>query len=196
MRVITKKLSDMKPAAYNPRRDLQPGDREYEAILRSFDEFGYIEPIIHNVRTGNLVGGHQRLKIMIAKGFTEAETVIVDLPEEDEKILNIALNKIRGRWDYDKLPDLLKEIDEAGELMNSGFEAYELEALLTSYDHIGDLLNEDFSDTGKKELSTFTMTFVLPAEAREAVDIYVASHENGKTELSTAIINKVKEALA
>lgn len=196
MKIVKMPLAELNPAAYNPRRDLQPGDREYEALRRSLDEFGYIEPIIHNERTGNLVGGHQRLKIMLEKGLTEAEAVIVDLSEEDEKILNIALNKIRGRWDYNKLPDLLKEIDEAGELANTGFEAYELEALLTNYDHISDLLEEDFSDTGKKELSTFTMTFTLPAEAREAVDTYVASHENGKTELSTAIINKVKEALA
>lgn len=196
MKIVKMPLAELNPAAYNPRRDLQPGDREYEALRRSLDEFGYIEPIIHNERTGNLVGGHQRLKIMLEKGYTEAEAVIVDLSEEDEKILNIALNKIRGRWDYDKLPDLLKEIYEAGELANTGFEAYELEALLTNYDHISDLLEEDFSDTGKKELSTFTMTFTLPAEAREAVDTYVTSHENGKTELSTAIINKVKEALA
>lgn len=196
MEVKTMPLSELNPAAYNPRKDLQPGDREYEALNRSFDEFGYIEPIIHNKRTGNLVGGHQRLKILYAKGHTEAETVIVDLSEEDEKILNVALNKIKGRWDYDKLPELLKEIDEAGELANTGFEAYELEALLTSYDHISDLMEEDFSDTGKKELETFTMTFALPAQAREAVDNYVASHENGKTELSTAIINRIKEALA
>nr|DAL85233.1 MAG TPA: Putative modification methylase [Caudoviricetes sp.] len=196
MEVKTMPLSELNPAAYNPRKDLQPGDREYEALNRSFDEFGYIEPIIHNKRTGNLVGGHQRLKILYAKGHTEAETVIVDLSEEDEKILNVALNKIKGRWDYEKLPELLKEIDEAGELANTGFEAYELEALLTSYDHISDLMEEDFSDTGKKELETFTMTFTLPAQAREAVDNYVANHENGKTELSTAIINRIKEALA
>lgn len=196
MKIIKMPIAKLIPAAYNPRKDLQPGDRAYEALLHSFDEFGYVAPIIYNEQTGNLVGGHQRLKILEAKEYTEVETVIVNLSEEDEKTLNIALNKIKGRWDYEKLPDLLQEIDEAGKLANTGFEAYELEALLTSYNHISDLLEEDFSDVGKKELSTFTMTFVLPAEAREAVNSYISSHENGKTELSVAIINKVKEALS
>ena len=50
-------------AKYNPRKDLQPGDAEYEKLRRSIEEFGYVEPVIWNERTGNIVGGHQRFKV-------------------------------------------------------------------------------------------------------------------------------------
>lgn len=48
------------PAKYNPRKDLQPGDPEFEKLKRSITEFGYVEPIIWNKRTGVVIGGHQR----------------------------------------------------------------------------------------------------------------------------------------
>ena len=55
-------VSRLNAAAYNPRKDLKPGDREYEKLKRSISEFGYVEPVIWNRQTGNVVGGHQRLK--------------------------------------------------------------------------------------------------------------------------------------
>jgi ParB-like chromosome segregation protein Spo0J len=89
-------LEKLNPAAYNPRKDLQPGDAEYEKLLASIEEFGYVDPIIWNKRTGNVVGGHQRLKILIHLGYTEIDVVVVDLDELREKALNVALNKIQG----------------------------------------------------------------------------------------------------
>lgn len=195
MEIVKMPIAELAPADYNPRKDLQPGDPEYEDLERSVEEFGLVLPPIFNKRFRRLVGGHQRLKPFAAKGATEVETVIVDLSEEDEKILNTLLNKVTGRWDYDKLSPLLEEIQQAGGLENTGFKDWEVEALNIDYGHIDDLLSESFSDTGKTERDTFTMTFTLPAEAREAVDHYVATHENGKTELSTAIVNKVKGVL-
>ena len=50
----------LKPAKYNPRLDLQPGDAAYEKIMRSPDEYGYVDPLVWNEVTGNIVGGHQR----------------------------------------------------------------------------------------------------------------------------------------
>ncbi|HEM2248581.1 TPA: ParB N-terminal domain-containing protein, partial [Listeria monocytogenes] len=58
-------VSKINPAAYNPRIDLMPGDLEYEKLKKSIEEFGYIDPLIWNERTGNLVGGHQRYKILL-----------------------------------------------------------------------------------------------------------------------------------
>jgi len=73
-------LQKLTPAAYNPRIDLKAGDPEYEKLLRSVEEFGYVEPIIWNERTGNVVGGHQRLKILQHLGWSEADCVVVDIP--------------------------------------------------------------------------------------------------------------------
>ena len=84
----------LNPAAYNPRKDLKPGDREYEKLKRSIAEFGYVEPVIWNRQTGNVVGGHQRLKVLVDMGQTEIDCVVVDLDLRREKALNIALNKI------------------------------------------------------------------------------------------------------
>ena len=53
---------------YNPRKDLKPGDEEYEKLKRSIEQFGYVEPIIWNRTTSNVVGGHQRLKVLLGMG--------------------------------------------------------------------------------------------------------------------------------
>lgn len=91
-------LDRINPAAYN-RVDLQIGDPEYEKLRRSIETFGYVEPIVWNERTGNMVGGHQRYKILHARGDTEAAVSVVYLDEQQERLLNLALNKVSGRWD-------------------------------------------------------------------------------------------------
>ena len=65
MQLKTIPISKIKPAAYNPRHDLKPGDPEYDKLKRSIDQFGCVEPLIWNQRSGNLVGGHQRFKILL-----------------------------------------------------------------------------------------------------------------------------------
>lgn len=104
----------MKPAKYNPRKDLQPGDPEFEKLKRSVEEFGYVEPILWNQRTGVVVGGHQRLKVLQHLGYTEVDCVILDLDEKKEKALNVALNKISGDWDIPLLTALLKDLNDGG----------------------------------------------------------------------------------
>jgi len=120
------------PAAYNPRIDLKPGDREYDQLQRSMDEFGFVEPLVWNQRTGNLVGGHQRLKILQARGVQQVEVSVVDLSLEREQALNVALNKIGGPWDDQKLADLLTGLAEIPDFDVSltGFDATEISNLL------------------------------------------------------------------
>lgn len=194
--IRTLKATELNAAVYNPRKDLQPEDTEYQKLRRSIEEFGYVEPIIWNERTKTVVGGHQRLKVLLEKGADEIQCVVVDVDEKDEKILNVLLNKVKGRWDIGKLSDLLQELNELGELDMTGYEEWELQALLMQYDHIKDLMEEDFSDYDSgKERDTFVMTFSLPAGARECVEEYVKKTDNAKEELATAIINKVKEGM-
>lgn len=191
--IRTLKSAQLKAADYNPRRDLQPEDAEYQKLRRSIETFGYIEPIIWNERTGRVVGGHQRLKVLLEQGAEDIEAVVVDLEEKDEKILNVLLNKVKGRWDIGKLAELLQQLDETGDMEITGFEDWELQSLLMQYDHIKDLMEEDFSDySDGKEKDTFTMTFSLPEGARETVEKYIENTENAKAELATAIINVVK----
>ncbi len=139
------KIEALKPAEYNPRKKLKPGDKEFEKLKKSIEEFGYIEPIILNKRTNTVVGGHQRLEVMKHLGYTEVDCVIVDLDEKKEKALNIALNKISGEWDEALLTDLLKELDTDGIVSLTGFDLDELDTLFagTEYNVSEDNFNAD-----------------------------------------------------
>lgn len=103
-------LDELNPAEYNPRKPLAPGDVEYEQIKQSILTFGMVEPIIWNRLTGNVVGGHQRLTVLRDLGHETVEVSVIEVTEEQEKALNIALNKISGEWDDDRLSTLLDEL--------------------------------------------------------------------------------------
>ena len=144
-------IEKLNPAAYNPRKDLKPGDPEYKKLKRSIQEFGYVEPIIWNKRTGNIVGGHQRYKILKEMGVHEVDCVVVDLDETKEKALNLALNKIHGDWDYVKLKDLLEELDTgAFDIEITGFDMKEIENLMTQF-YVDDIVDETEPKEGVKE---------------------------------------------
>ena len=126
-------VAQMKPAKYNPRKDLKPGDPAYEKIRRSLTDFGYVDPIIWNEVTGNIVGGHQRFKVLTAEGATELQCVVVHIEKaEDEKALNIVLNKATGEWEPVALADLLQNLQSANyDLDSTGFDAAEIDELFS-----------------------------------------------------------------
>lgn len=129
MKTEVRKLADIKPAEYNPRITLQEGDTEYEALKNSIDRFGLVEPLVVNGRNNTLVGGHQRFNVLKANGADEAEVIIVDLDEQEEKSLNISLNKIEGDWDTYKLEALLRELDNA-DVEFTGFSEEEINNII------------------------------------------------------------------
>jgi len=138
MLIVKKDINDLKPAAYNPRKDLKPGDKGYEKLKKMIIEFDYIDPIVWNKQTGNIVGGHQRLKILKDLEYTEVDVSVVDLPIEKEKALNIALNADINKWDFPALKDLLLEIDTgAFDIEITGFDQADLEKLIVQYDSKG-----------------------------------------------------------
>lgn len=185
------KFADLIPADYNPRKDLQPGDKEWENISDSLKNFGLVEPLVYNKRSGRIVGGHQRVKILAEQGQTEALFSVVDLNDEDEKILAAKLNRVQGFWDSRKLTDLLTEIKEAtGSIAETGFEDWEYESMTQEYDHIENLLEDDFSDAGKGEADTFAVTFTFPMEAKESIDDFIL--EEGKEALKDIIIKYIR----
>ena len=132
MNIKKMQVEKLKPADYNPRKKLKPGDKEFEKLKNSILEFGYVEPVIFNQRTGVVVGGHQRLEVMKHLGYEEVDCVIIDIDEKKEKALNIALNKISGEWDTVLLTDLLKELDGDGLSSLTGFDLNELDDLFAS----------------------------------------------------------------
>ncbi len=136
-------LKDLKRADYNPR--IMP-DKEMESLMKSIETHGFVEPIVVNVnkeRYGMIVGGHQRLTAVeriLAKdavkglemkdGFWTIPAFEVDLTEEAEKQLNIGLNKIHGKFDEEKIYNLILEMKESPTLLTTGFHDEEISHIL------------------------------------------------------------------
>ena len=115
-------ISEIKEADYNPRKKLSPKDKEYQEIKRSIEEFGYVQPLIVN-KDHTIIGGHQRLTVLKDLGFDEIDVIVVDVDKTQEKALNLALNKITGRWDSKLLNGLLQDLNtNSFDLTLTGFE--------------------------------------------------------------------------
>ena len=141
-------LSELHPADYNPRVALKPGDPEYENIKNSIEAFGYVDPIIVN-SDGTIIGGHQRYNVLLDLGYDTAHVVIVDLDKNAEKALNVALNKISGEWDDEKLCDLLQDLDLSGyDFSLTGFTRSELDGLQLKLG-VGEAVEDEDFDVDK-----------------------------------------------
>lgn len=134
MQIKMMDVADIRVAPYNPRVDLQPGDPEYEALRNSLERWDIVDPLVFNTRSGRLVGGHQRFKIIRDHLKRKKVPVVeVNLSDDDERALNVALNKIGGRFDEDKLGEVLLGLRDSGyDTTLTGFDDAELKALLGS----------------------------------------------------------------
>lgn len=145
MNIKTMKLSELNPAKYNPRKQLKPGDKDFEKLKNSIENFGYVELIVVNESNNNtVISGHQRLSVLQHLGITEAECVIVNMDTASEKALNIAMNKVSGEWNEQLLADLiadLKDMDFNIDL--TGFEAPEIDMLFSKV-HDKNVEEDDF----------------------------------------------------
>lgn len=186
MQIERKKIRDMERAAYNPRIELIPGDTEYENLRRSITTYGLIIPVIWNKRTNRVVGGHQRLTVLENEGETEVDVSVVDLDETQEKQLNIALNKVEGGWDEEKLANLLTELGEDATL--TGFTQAEIDSLTNDIDSLidGDTVDEELK--AFEELFNVSLTF----DKADQEDLKAYVKDFGKEALIDVIIQKVK----
>lgn len=186
MQIERKKIRDMDRAAYNPRIELIPGDTEYENLRRSITTYGLIIPVVWNKRTNRVVGGHQRLTVLENEGETEVDVSVVDLDETQERQLNVALNKVEGGWDEEKLADLLAELGEDATL--TGFTQQEIDSLTNDIDSLidGDTVDEELKAI--EELFNVSLTF--DKADQEELKAYVKDY--GKEALIQVIIQKAK----
>lgn len=125
MEIINIKISDLKPAEYNPR---QMTEKQALDLEESLKRFGFVDPLVVNSHKGRenvVIGGHQRLKIAQKLGFEEVPVVYVDLKLEREQELNLRLNRNLGEWDWDLLANFDKEL-----LLEVGFDKFELDKIL------------------------------------------------------------------
>lgn len=176
MEIETRRLADLKPADYNPRKKLEPGDPEYEKIARSIEEFGYCDPIIIN-RDGTIIGGHQRASVLKSLGYTEADCIVVDLSKQDEKALNIALNKIGGQWDMSLLRDALQDLTLSPVDVNAtGYSDDELSVIL------GDVMLENQREESPIDRMKFIFSLEQFADLQKALQIMGAKYKPDQME--------------
>lgn len=168
----------LRPAPYNPRVPLRPGTPAWERLERSLNEFSLVQPIVWNERTGHVVAGHQRLEILKHQGRTQVDCVVVDLPLEREKALNVALNNanVGSDWDPELLVDLLHELNELPDF----------DATLTGFDDsdLRDLLLKPVDDLPPQpeddERDGVHVALVVPVDRwddiRPALDDFLRQH--------------------
>lgn len=175
MEFEVKRIADMNRAAYNPRVDLQPEDEEYQAIERSLKRHGLVQPVVWNCRTNTVVSGHQRLTVLEAQGETEVTVSVVDLDDIQEKELNVALNKITGEWDDDKLSVILNELGE--EAADTGFTLQEIDVLrdeLKSY--FDDVTAPDEEEPTEEPEDSFLLSLTFDAADEKPLKAYIKEH--------------------
>ena len=155
MNIQKLKISDLKPAPYNPRKSTKEQEQK---LKESLQKFGIVEPVIFNQNTGYIVGGHFRVRELKKLGYTEIDCVIVNLSEEDEKELNIRLNANTGEWDM----EVLKNWD-ANELEDWGLNI----PVFLNEPNYEDLIGEE-----KNKPPTMKITFESPEQLQKAeIDI-------------------------
>ena len=138
MKIKTVEINSLRPASYNPRIQLKPGDPEFEKLKKSIQEFGHVYPVIVN-KDMTIVGGHQTVSVLKALGNKTVEVNIVDLTKAKEKILNVALNKISGEWDFEKLADLMKGLkDDDIDISTMGFDEGEINKIFKDQENLND----------------------------------------------------------
>lgn len=175
MEFEVKRIADMNRAAYNPRVDLQPEDEEYQAIERSLKRHGLVQPVVWNCRTNTVASGHQRLTVLEAQGETEVTVSVVDLDDIQEKELNVALNKITGEWDDDKLSVILNELGE--EAADTGFTLPEIDVLrdeLKSY--FDDVTAPDEEEPTEEPEDSFLLSLTFDAADEKSLKAYIKEH--------------------
>jgi len=147
-------LDRFAPADYNPRKPLNPGDPEFERLKRSIEQFGQVQVLVGNVRTGRLVGGHQTRRVLDYLNRDKADVMVIDEPAEREQSLNVALNRIQGGWDVAQLDDLLHGLlDLDADLVDlAGFDATNLDAQLADLNReLGELDQSSEEANGVRE---------------------------------------------
>ena len=156
------KISDLIAADYNPR---VMQDSEMDKLINSIVAFGFVEPVIVNQHPGReniIIGGHQRVVAAQKLGMTEVPVVYVDLDMGKEKRLNLALNRISGSWDEEKLAQVLLSIENEAERALTGFDSVEIDDLLKG---INDRRKYDFDVD--KEVEQIGTPESIPGEIYE-----------------------------
>lgn len=185
-------IGDIIPNPKNPRIDLKPGMPLYDKLSKSINEFGYVDPIIWNERTGMIVSGHQRFQVMKDLAEQKGETLsdvpvcVVDMSEDKQNTFMIAVNKITGLWDQEKLASLFRELD-SDDYVFTGFEDFEIDTLLNGVKEL------DIADEAEPtpERDTFALSFLFSKDDEAIIKAKIK--EKGKEQITAEILKVIMD---
>ena len=143
MRLEYVDIKKVKPAIYNPRTITE---EELRRLTYNIEFYGIVDPIIINDVTGNIVGGHQRIKAVKSLGMKQIPAVFVQVEKHKEMALNIALNNpnMQGKFEMSMLRDVIEIINTGEFPMDvTGFDESELESIMTFEYEPDDIENID-----------------------------------------------------
>lgn len=177
--------SELKSAPYNPRT---LGDAERRKLKAGLKRHGLVAPITWNRRTGNLVGGHQRIRNLDDLAGTadyRLTVAAIDVDEAREKELNVLLNNqaAMGDWNLEELEGLVR--DGACDIAGMGFDHADIFRL--------------FGDSPLMERESSEKLEELADKVRAARDLYDSIRSGNKAKDSEAfylvVIGKNAEAV-
>jgi DNA modification methylase len=104
---------------------------ELDALKKNIQHFGIVDPIVVN-KDNLVIGGHQRIKAAKALGMKRVPVVRLNLTSQEVKVLNLALNRISGSWDVQKLAPILQELESIPEIDLTGFTPTEITEIVAA----------------------------------------------------------------
>lgn len=174
MEIINRSPKELKKADYNPRKI---SDKDFKQLKKSLSTFQCVEPVVVNQFEGRenvIVGGHQRLKAMIDLGWDEVPTIEVYLNQDEEKELNVRLNKNTGEFDLDMLTDLF----DTDKLEQIGFDIDDLPDITEDLSVLDELDEADL-DKMSEGLRKAIMVDFDEKDYQEAFELFKWFREQG-----------------
>ena len=129
MKTTDIKIEKLKTAEYNPRKI---SDKELTSLKKSLSKFGFIQPVVIN-KDFTVISGHQRIRAWKEMEHDTVPTIQMDITKIEEKALNLAMNKIGGEWDFEKLYGVMNDLRITTELEFTGFDDKEVSKILDQF---------------------------------------------------------------
>lgn len=113
----------------NPR---EMSKHDFDSLKRAIQELGFVQPLVVRKKNNKIISGHQRLKALQEMGRKTVPVIFVDLNENKARLLGLALNRISGTWDEEKLAEIIHQLDQVKteDISLTGFKEGEIEDLL------------------------------------------------------------------
>lgn len=155
------RMSDIKPAPYNPR-EIAP--ESLAGLRQSLEKFGMVDLLVVNRRNMHIISGHQRYKILQEAGVESVTAIIVDVDEVSEMAMNVTLNsqEITGHWTAALVP-LLERLrtENADDYLALRMKELREEVAEFEIENIGKILPDDVPAPPKEAVTQYGDLWIL-----------------------------------